>query len=170
MTSSGSNIEVDPIALIAVFISAASLVVSIVAIRSDNAKLHFTVRRGWKLLNAQTGYKTNTPYLSISVSNRGKRSIVVSTVGGQNLKDNSGFMLADSYRSGPREIKPAKSTTYLIEMSLVQAHEKDKGIAYLYFTDGTNKTYRYSMTPIYKRFFYWFVRKYKRTRASNIEN
>ncbi len=163
ITKTVVDLSIDPVAAFAVITSVASLVVSIIALNRDRAKVHVSVRRGWLIVNAHpaSGYEPDTPYFVVSVSNKGTRPFSVASVGVQFLKENGGFVFSDSMIRGSAELTQGKSMDVMTKMSEFEKHEAKEGIAWIYVSDLTGKSYYKPLTPFYKRAPYWFVRKFK---------
>ena len=58
------------------------------------------------------GYDPTKTYINITVSNRGRRPITVSTIG-LVAADNTKWLVWDSKRQGPREVAEGKAVDYL---------------------------------------------------------
>jgi hypothetical protein len=89
----------------------------------DRPHLHVEGRRGYKLMipgvELIDGYDPTTTYINITVSNRGRRPVTVSTIW-LVAADNTKWLVGDSKRQGPREVAEGKAVDY---------QAKDEGIA-----------------------------------------
>jgi hypothetical protein len=149
----------DPLAVIAIIIALASLIVSILTIARDRPRVKITYKTGWELVNPSQGYKSDTPYLSVSVFNKGIRPVTISSVGGKYLRYNGGFILSDSMIGGSKELTQGKRVDCLTEESNYLEILEKYGVLSFEAQDLTGKTYKKYVAPLYKRIIYWPVKK-----------
>ena len=152
------SLSVDPIAVLAIIIALASLIVSILSIVRDRPKVKIAIKNGWLIINPQLGYKKDTPYFGVSVSNAGIRPLTIASVGGKHLKDGGGFIFSDSMIYGSKELTQGKSTDCLVEQSKYDDINNKHGVLRLEITDLTGKTYIKNIAPLGVRIIFWPVR------------
>lgn len=145
------SLSVDPVALLALLVAAASLIVSIVSIVRDKPKVKIKIKTGWTLVNPAPGYKRDTPYVSVSVINSGIRPVTIASVGGKHLWNTGGFIMSDSMIGGSKELTQGKRMDCLMEESSYNEILEADGILRIEAEDLTGKVYVKNVAPFYLR-------------------
>ena len=96
------------------------------------------------------GYDSDKEYVTIKVSNKGRRPVKIDTVAFIYLKKAGSAIIGDSMRGGRREIKEGDSTTYLTPQNDLNFNE----ISYFAAYDAIGNSYKYYVTPFYRRWFW----------------
>ncbi len=130
-----------------------SLTIGYFSYKRDSLKIEVDIKRGWRVMN-HPEYDPEKDYAVITVSNKGRRPVLITRVGYQFLKKGGGVILADSMRKGSRELTEGKSTEYLIEDKELEDFSE---ICFFAAYDGVNNAHIKYISPFYKRLFYWFL-------------
>ena len=83
----------------------------------------------------------------VDVVNIGRRPITITHVGFYEIGKKECGLLGDSFTKGPREISEGKSTSYLIDQSLIDIEKMKTVIA----IDATGKTYKKKISRKFRR-------------------
>ena len=123
----------------------------------DRAVVKIKIKKDWILVDPDhsSAYKHEEKYTVISVINKGRRPVVIRSVGYVNLKKQGGGILSDSILSGERKIEEASSSDYHIEAKLLDWQSIDYFVAY----DAIGRSYRCRIKPIFISWMYWPKRR-----------
>jgi len=122
-----------------------ALVASLVAVvqflgyRRDRHNIVVRVRGGYAVHPPNPEY-TAKSYICVTVANRGRRVVTITTAGlmGPKGRSSSAFLAADSIQKGPREISEGKAETYLLVEDDI-GFTPDKYVAFAF--DATGRMY-----------------------------
>lgn len=138
------------ISVAALTVSAIALSISWLTYRRDRPKAKVVVFKS----SHTTGMKRKQSYLTITVTNIGRRPLTLTHLGYRklwNFKLHALMTNADL----PIRLEEGDSTYVLAPKSEVLENSSWKGVAYVYAIDRTGKIYRYDIARFYK---IWFLR------------
>jgi len=138
MAESGSGIT-NALAWWGAVVSTGLGALRVVELLRDRAKVVVSYKTGWRVTPNLFGYDPTKDYIVITVTNRGRRPVTITTVGGiTKEKGQQDFVLHDSFTQGSGELAEGKAATYLIEQALVDLGKLKWFVAY----DMTDRMYR----------------------------
>lgn len=122
------EVTASAVAWYAAIISTMLMVIQIVNIVRDRVNVVLDITPNIRALGSGK-YKEDTDYIMITVRNRGKRTVTIQSVGyvTKAKKDLNG-LLTDSMET--KELMDGKSTTYLVDQSLINANKIKHFVAY----------------------------------------
>ena len=133
----------------------ASIVVAYFTYKRDTIKIKVDVKKGWRVMHSPD-YDPEEDQVIIDVSNKGRRTVTITTVGYLFLKKEGGVVLSDSIIFGSRELSEGKNTHYLISQKKIEDFSE---INYFAVYDAVGNEYKKYIASFYKRFFYWLIFK-----------
>jgi hypothetical protein len=130
----------------------AAIVFSYLNYRREGIQVKVDVKKDWKVLHSPS-HDPNELYTSLSIYNKGRRTVIITKAAYVFLKVNGGAILSDSMIYGSKELKEGKVVEFLMKQSQLDFSDIEYFAAY----DAVGNTYKKNYAPFYKRYFYKFL-------------
>lgn len=140
------NITADMVAWYAAIVATASAFILGYSVWNDRSKVKIKISKNMKIYPPDRG-EEDKRFIMIGVANAGRRPITITHVGFYEIGKKEGGLLGDSFTKGPREIQEGKSTSYLMDQSLIDIKKLKTVIA----IDATGKTYKKRISRKFKK-------------------
>lgn len=142
------NLTIDPVALLALVVAVVSLWVAWRSFKRDRADAKITVMHEAHIKNARPPYSSDITYVSITVTNVGRRPLTINHVGFKKLWSlGMDYVIGDSLRLNPKRIEEGHFASYLVERDTITKDMKYNQVAYFFAVDATGKEYRKTIAP-----------------------
>lgn len=140
------RITADTVAWYAAIVATVSAIIAGYSVWKDKAKVKITLSKNMEILPSEPE-TVGKSFIVIDVANIGRRPITITHVGFYEIGKKEGGLLGDSFTKGPREIHEGKSTSYLMDQSLIDIKKLKTVIA----IDATGKTYKKKISRKFRK-------------------
>lgn len=151
-------------AVAAFTISAISLTISLLAYLRDKPKMKVTVFK-----NAFFKGAGSTRYISVIMTNVGRRPLTAHLIGIRNMWDFKETLVFPGAKGLPQKLNEGEDVTCIFPRTILE-NESWKGVAYVLATDNTGKEYKKNIAPFYRvwpyRIVYWLSIPIQRLRST----